>query len=265
MESEINKKINSVENGILLNELKNLQTKYLELSLLYDKCQNKLSAFSDGQEEKVNFIINYVFSEDFIAALKHRNSIWKFIKNKLILKKNILRYCEQVKNEFHQGGFVAARNYISKLALDKNNESSIWEYFAKFLRSVDIKLAAEAAWHAWLCNRSFNNLKIAAFFMYAADEIFLANLLFSIIPSDIALNKDEKEARDKSSKKYKINRDDVDVANLRSKIINLEFENKKLKRFETDKKNLLYLNDIKDEYIRLINEKLKSLEKDKNN
>lgn len=266
MESEIDKKINNVENEILLKELKNLQAKYLELSLLYDKCQNKLSAFSDEQVEKVNFIINYVFSQDFSDTIKHENSIWKYIKNKVILKKNILRYCEQVKNEFNQGGFIAARNYISKLALDKNNESSIWEYFAKFLKSIDIKIAAEAAWHAWLCNRSFNNLKTVALFMYAADEIFLANLLFSIMPPDAALSEDEKEARDKAHKKYKVNRDSVvDVANLRSKIVNLEFENKKLKRFETDKKNLLYLNDIKDEYIRLINEKLKLLEKSPKN
>lgn len=263
MKGEITEKINNVENEILLKELRDLQAKYLELSLSYDKCQNRLSAFAGEQEEKVNFIIKYLFDEGFSDARRHKNSVWKFIKSKLFFKKIISRHCGQVENEFRQNGFDAARNYIAKLSLDENSKSRIWECFTKFLSGVDIKIAAEAAWHAWLCKRSFKNLKTAAFFMSEAGEIFLANLLFSILPPDIELNKDEKEARDKAHKRFKANREDVDVANLRSKIVRLESENEKLKRFEVDKKNLLYLNDIKDEYIRLINEKLKLLEKSK--
>lgn len=254
------------ENRILMNELRELQTKYVRLKLFKEDISQEKD-YNYELDKKVDIIIRY-----FLTGIPEYKN---FENDKLLNDEEDGKFeISMLQNEYavlneklKKYSLEEFKNYIDSLKIKSQKKAVILTEFSINLKQEDIKNAAQMAWFAWLYDPQPCRMKYLAFLMADANELFLADVLLNMLSDSEPFSEREKRKKEIIHKRIQSrieyakeneNQEKTNVSSLRSKIMRLNYENEKI---NDDKKNLLYLMKIKDEYLEKINKNYDEFEK----
>lgn len=253
------------ENRILMDELRDLQIKYVRLKLFKDKNIEEINKNFE-LEQKIDIILRF-----FLTGLPVReqsmDKSWRADKDSENVEAKLAQNeYSALKSELEKGSLEGLRKFLDTLEISPQNKAIVLTEFSMNLRQEDIKKAAQMAWLAWLYDPQPCRMKYLAFTMAEADEIFFADILLKMLPGSELFSEKETikknliHERMKTRIEYVHENDGYNrssLSSLRNKIMRLTFENEKN---NMDKRNLLYLMKIKDEYLEKMNARYDKLE-----
>lgn len=251
------------ENKQLLEELRKLQTKYV---------QERLFAKNGNPDDELDMEIRLEQKVDvlirFLLTGRRAHNCEKDLKthdresaHKATEELALYDYAFLVK-KFQAAGFRGVQRYLEDLPVSGTVRAQAWKGLATRLSEQDMRKAAGAAWRSWLADPTPERLKWLAFRMYEADEIFLADMLIKMLPPELPLSGEEKrkvqsiQSRLRQRTAYLRGLRELErtnISNLRKKIMHLEQEKAKIEQLEKEKKALLNMIQLKDEHLEKIN------------
>lgn len=250
------------ENKELLEELKNLQIRFVQEKLFGEK--NRDDAIIEREillDQKIDVLIRFLITGDTPGGKKSASS-----KNDLPgqiafgeLEKN--DFASLIK-EFNKSGFYGAENFLENSKITGALAADSWSALSEHLSAENIEMAAEASWKAWLSEPLPERLKNLAFRMYEAGEVFFADLLLRMFPRNLPLGESELRKKEFIHKRmlkrleYLRGLDELersDISTLRKNNMRLLKENERVKTLEKEKQNLLFMIKIKDDYLEKVN------------
>lgn len=251
------------ENKMLLEELQKLQTKYVQEKLFPKKENIEDSLEREIElEQKVDILIRYLVTNRIPYDKDKQEMVYNKDEELKVLKEFEINGYTLILNKYEATGIKGVQRYFDSLPISKNAKAKAWKRLSNHLSEKDMQKAASAAWQCWLANPEPEILKWLAFRMYEADEVFFADILFRMLPSEITLNEEEKRKRISLQERlrkrtaYLRGLREMERANislLRKKVMRLERKQETIKQIEKDKKNLLFMIQLKDSYLEKVN------------
>lgn len=250
------------ENKMLLEELRILQTKYVQEKLFSQKNAVEDTLNHEIElEQKVDILIRYLVTGR--TTNKDQNTLHynKTDEEKISQELTLYDYAFLLK-KFETAGFKGVQKYLEDLPVSGKVRAQAWKGLATRLSEENMRNAAGAAWRAWLADPAPERLKWLAFRMYEADEVFLADILIRMLPVEMVLSEEENRKRlaiqERLRKRTGYLRglremERANVSALRKKIMRLETQQEYVEQLEKDKKNLLFMIQLKDEYLEKVN------------
>lgn len=251
------------ENRQLLEELRKLQTKYVQ-EKLFAKSENSDDALGTevDLEQKVDVLIRFLLTGRTVGNCEKGHVRPDENEEQKVAEELALYDYAFLLRKFQASGFSGVQKYLDGLPVSGKVRALAWKGLATRLSEKDMRNAAGAAWRSWLEYPTPERLKWLAFRMAGADEIFLADLLVKMLPPNLPLSEEEKrkvqtiQTRLRQRTTYLRGLREMEKANiskLRNKMMHLERQNQRIVQLEKEKKNLLYMIQLKDEHLEKVN------------